>query len=132
VRAALCRAALRDDHLPRRSRDRQRDKRSRGGPQPLRAVHRLIWRPAGSVAGSPPSNTLVASLLVDYVDQRLTFPEALIVLQEEAHGVIQPGCRMVGAMGREQHVVEPVEWVAFRQGFGIVHVESRAPNALLR
>ena len=47
--------------------------------------------------------------------QRLTLQKTLQVLGEEHHRVVDPGLGMVGAVGREQQVVQPVHRVAVGQ-----------------
>src|SRR5690348_6468960 len=74
---------------------------------------------------------LIPSFLFDDVLQGLAAVVALELRQKEAHRLLGPVGSVIGAMRREKHVREFVEWVAFREGLLVEHVERRAANALL-
>ncbi len=52
----------------------------------------------------------VTLLFVDDVPERFALDEALEVGKEELHRFFIPGGRVVGAVGREEHVIEVPEW----------------------
>src|SRR2546426_8269834 len=72
----------------------------------------------------------VSQLLVHYVPQRLPFVIALELLDEEAHRLIQPVRRVVGAMRREEHVLQPVERMTFGQRLAVEYVQRGALDML--
>src|SRR5687767_2938198 len=73
---------------------------------------------------------LISEFLIYDIAQRLALSESLEVIQKELHRLVEPVRGVVGAMRREQNIVEAEKGVACRQGFGLEHVESRAPNSL--
>src|SRR5579872_7064785 len=79
-----------------------------------------------SPAGGPITlSTLITQLLFDNVEKGFTLAVSFKVVQEEAHGVLQPGGRMVGAVGREQDIFQTVKRMAFRQRFSVEYVQGR-------
>ena len=62
-------------------------------------------------AGLPAHNSIFKSLLRDMEQWRAT-QEPLQVRDEEMHGNIDPGLRVVGTVGQQQRVVQPVHRVA--------------------
>src|ERR1039457_6908778 len=75
---------------------------------------------------SPPVPWSVPQPLIHHVHQRLVFAVSFELLQEELHGALHPVGGMVGAMRGEQHVLQPVERVAVRQGLPIEYIQRRA------
>src|SRR5690242_527507 len=72
----------------------------------------------------------VAAILLHDVQQRLPRLEARELIQEEAHRLFQPVRRVIRAMGRQEHVLEPVEGMPAGQRLPIEHVEGGAPDAV--
>ncbi|EAU63439.1 hypothetical protein STIAU_4719 [Stigmatella aurantiaca DW4/3-1] len=81
-------------------------------------------------AGTPGSAS-VTRALVDEVQQRCTLLEALEVLQEEGHGVLAPGGRVIGTMRGEQDVLQPPKGMVFRQRLGLEDVQRGAAQLSL-
>ena len=74
---------------------------------------------------------LVTRLFVHDEFERLPIAETLEVFDELVHGQLHPACGVVGAVGREQHVLHAIERMIGRQRLGLKDVERRAANERL-
>ncbi len=63
-----------------------------------------------TVPGHVCNERSVTLLFIDDVLERFALDEALEVGKEELHRFFIPGGRVVGAVGREEHVIEVPEW----------------------
>src|ERR1039458_3270803 len=72
----------------------------------------------------------VTGLFVDYIQKRLPVTEALEILNENMHGQIGPAHRVIGRVRRQQHIIETVERVTFRERLFVKNIQYGASDAL--
>src|ERR1700734_4538501 len=74
---------------------------------------------------------LISQTLLDNILEPLTIREPLILRQKEPHRIIEPVLRVIGAMRRDQHILQLVNGIAGRDRLLLENIKPRAPDSLL-
>src|SRR5271170_8080833 len=74
----------------------------------------------------------VSQLLVHDIEQRLVLPESLKLLDEQPPGVVEPVGGMVGAMRREQNILQFIKGMSLRQRFLIENIQRGTFDSAIR
>src|SRR5947209_20300746 len=66
------------------------------------------------------------------MQQWLTTTEPLVLLDEQAHRLLEPVRSMIGAVRRKQYIFHSVKGMIARQRLFIKNIETRPPDATTR